>query len=70
MPPRVACYYRSYGGVGPPERTIVEKVVGRSSASPSREAVVGALDNCYHPCRRDRRISVVDMGLIESIEIR
>jgi hypothetical protein len=56
--------------VGPPERRIVEKVVGRSSASPSREAVVGALDNCYHPCRRDRRISVVDMGLIESIEIR
>lgn len=66
----VACDYRSYGDVGPLERRIVEKVVGRSSASPSREAVVGALDNCYHPCRRDRRISVVDMGLIESIEIR
>jgi metal-sulfur cluster biosynthetic enzyme len=54
--------------VGPPERRIVEKVVGRG-ASPSREAVVGALDNCYDPCCRDRRISVVDMGLIESIEI-
>ena len=38
-------------------------------ASPSREAVIGALDNCYDPCCRDRRISVVDMGLIESIEI-
>ena len=46
----------------------MEKVVGRG-ASPGREAVVGALDNCYDPCCRDRRISVVDMGLIESIEI-
>jgi len=46
----------------------VEKVVGRG-ASPSREAVIGALDNCYDPCCRERRISVVDMGLIESIEI-
>jgi len=43
-------------------------VVGRG-ASPSREAVIGALDNCYDPCCRDRKISVVDMGLIESIEI-
>jgi len=54
--------------VGPPERRIVEKVVDRG-ASPSREAVIDALDNCYDPCCRDRRISVVDMGLIESIEI-
>jgi metal-sulfur cluster biosynthetic enzyme len=46
----------------------VEKVVGRG-ASPSKEAVIGALDNCYDPCCRDRKISVVDMGLIESIEI-
>ena len=36
---------------------------------PSREAVIGALDNCYDPCCRERRISVVDMGLIESIQI-
>jgi len=50
------------------ERRIVEKVVGRA-ASPSREAVIGALDNCYDPCCRERRISVVEMGLIESIEI-
>ncbi len=41
-------------------------MVGRA---PSREAVIGALDNCYDPCCRERRISVVDMGLIESIEI-
>jgi metal-sulfur cluster biosynthetic enzyme len=54
--------------VGPPERRIVEKVVGQG-ASASREAVIGALDNCYDPCCRDRKISVVDMGLIESIEI-
>jgi len=51
------------------ERRIVEKVVGRGAASPSREAVIGALDNCYDPCCRERRISVVEMGLIESIEI-
>ena len=47
----------------------MEKVVGHHGASPSREAVIGALDNCYDPCCRDRRISVVDMGLIESIDI-
>jgi metal-sulfur cluster biosynthetic enzyme len=46
----------------------VEKVVGRGP-SPSREAVIGALDSCYDPCCRDRKISVVDMGLIESIAI-
>ena len=37
--------------------------------SPGGEAVIRAFDNCYDPCRRDRRISVVDVGLIESIEI-
>jgi metal-sulfur cluster biosynthetic enzyme len=48
----------------------VEKVVGHATeASPSRGAVIRALDNCYDPCCRDRRISVVDMGLIESIRI-
>ena len=36
---------------------------------PGREAVIGALDNCFDPCCQERRISVVDMGLIESIEI-
>ena len=38
--------------------------------SPSREAVIRALDECYDPCCRDRKISVIDMGLIEAIEIR
>jgi metal-sulfur cluster biosynthetic enzyme len=37
---------------------------------PGREAVIGTLDNCFDPCCQERRISVVDMGLIESIEIR
>jgi len=37
--------------------------------SSSREAVIRALDNCYDPCCQERRISVVDMGLIESIRI-
>ncbi len=40
------------------------------AAPPEREAVIRALDNCYDPCCRERRISVVDMGLIESVEIR
>jgi metal-sulfur cluster biosynthetic enzyme len=48
-------------------RRSVEKVVGRSL---NREAVIGALDNCYDPCCRERKISVVDMGLIESIKIQ
>ncbi|MGH3145078.1 MAG: metal-sulfur cluster assembly factor [Rubrobacter sp.] len=48
----------------------MEKASGRAAgASPSREAVIAALDNCYDPCCQDRKISVVDMGLIESIEI-
>ncbi len=49
----------------------MERVVGSvEKAQVGREAVIRALDNCYDPCCRDRRISVVDMGLIESIEIR
>ncbi len=49
----------------------MEKVTGSvGDASASREAVIRALDNCYDPCCRDRKISVVDMGLIESIDIR
>ena len=35
-----------------------------------REAVIRALENCYDPCCRERKISVVDMGLIESIEVQ
>lgn len=49
----------------------MEGVVGAARvASPDREVVIRALDNCYDPCCRERRISVVDMGLIESIDIR
>ena len=49
----------------------MEKVVGSvGDPSTSREAVIRALDSCYDPCCRDRKISVVDMGLIESITIR
>ena len=49
----------------------MERVVGSpQDASPEREAVIRALGNCYDPCCRDRKISVVDMGLIESIDIR
>ena len=51
------------------EEEQVEKVVCMEEVSLDREAVIRALDECYDPCCRDRRISVVDMGLIESIEI-
>jgi metal-sulfur cluster biosynthetic enzyme len=48
----------------------VEKAVDHAmGAFPSREAVIRALDNCYDPCCQDRKISVVDMGLIESVDI-
>ena len=48
----------------------MEEVVDTAVEVPPRlEAVIGALDNCFDPCCRERRISVVDMGLIESIEI-
>ena len=50
----------------------MERVVGPvdKAEPPGREAVIRALDNCYDPCCCERRISVVDMGLIESVEIR
>ena len=48
----------------------MDEVVAKAvEIPPGREAVVGALDNCFDPCCQERRISVVDMGLIESIEI-
>jgi metal-sulfur cluster biosynthetic enzyme len=57
------------GASGEEER--VERVTGLVGArTPCREAVIRALDACYDPCCRERRISVVDMGLIESIDIR
>jgi metal-sulfur cluster biosynthetic enzyme len=53
------------------EEECVERVVGSlEGVSPSREAVIRALDECYDPCCQDRKISVVDMGLIEDIEIQ
>ncbi len=69
--PGVDCYYCSYMEAwGLLERRSVEKAVGHATgASPSREAVIRALDNCYDPCCQERKISVVDMGLIESIDI-
>ena len=49
----------------------MEKVAGSvGNHSPGREAVIRALDECYDPCCHDRKISVVDMGLIESVRIR
>ncbi len=49
----------------------MESVAGFvEEASPNQEAVIRALDECFDPCCRDRKISVVDMGLIESVEIQ
>ena len=49
----------------------MERAVGFvGEESPSREAVIRALDECFDPCCTDRKISVVDMGLIESIRIK
>jgi metal-sulfur cluster biosynthetic enzyme len=58
--------------VGPAgKEECVERVTGFiKEASPKRETVIRALDECYDPCCRDRKISVVDMGLIESVEIQ
>ncbi len=48
----------------------MEKGVGHAmGASPNRKAVIRALDNCFDPCCQDRKISVVDMGLIESVDV-
>ena len=49
----------------------MERVTGFiEEASPKRQMVIRALEECYDPCCRDRKISVVDMGLIESVEIQ
>ena len=37
--------------------------------APTREAVLRALEACYDPCCRERAISVVDMGLVETVAI-
>ena len=49
----------------------MERVTGFIEEAPlKRETVIRALDECYDPCCRDRKISVVDMGLIERVEIQ
>lgn len=48
----------------------MERVAGTFAGSVvGREAVVRALDNCYDPCCQERRISVMAMSLVESIEV-
>ncbi|MGB3634392.1 MAG: iron-sulfur cluster assembly protein [Rubrobacteraceae bacterium] len=39
-------------------------------ASPGRADIFRALERCYDPCCQEREISVVGMGLIESVEVR
>ncbi len=49
----------------------MERVTGFIEEVPlKRETVIRALDECYDPCCRDRKISIVDMGLIERVEIQ
>lgn len=50
----------------------VEKAISSSGEKvyPDREEVIRALDGIYDPCCAEREISVVDMGLVESVEIR
>jgi metal-sulfur cluster biosynthetic enzyme len=60
-----------FRGASAREEECVERVVGfGEETAPGQEAVIQALDNCYDPCCRDRKISVVDMGLIESVEVQ
>jgi metal-sulfur cluster biosynthetic enzyme len=35
----------------------------------NREAVMEALRACYDPCCRERGVSVVDLGLIQSVQV-
>src|SRR3990170_3458917 len=49
--------------------SLVEQAVSPMRTTVSREEVMGALERCYDPCCREREISIVDMGLIESIDI-
>jgi metal-sulfur cluster biosynthetic enzyme len=58
--------------VGPAEKEeCLERITGFiEEASLKRQKVILALDECYDPCCRDRKISVVDMGLIERVEIQ
>lgn len=37
---------------------------------PNRKEVIRALDTIYDPCCEERGISIVDMGLVESVEVR
>ena len=43
--------------------------VAGSGVAPREPEVLAALGRCHDPCCKEKQISVVDMGLIESIEI-
>ena len=47
---------------------MVESAIG--SPPPNEAAVVCALETCFDPCCQERGISVVDMGLVESVTIQ
>ena len=40
-----------------------------SQSSPNEAEVFAALRRCYDPCCREKGISVVDMGLVESVQV-
>ena len=53
--------------------TLTERRVDQHMAAikppPTASDVVGALRQCFQPCCREKGISVVDMGLIESVAV-
>lgn len=49
----------------------MERAVRAGEPRPvDRETIVNALDAIYDPCCEERGISIVDMGLVESVEVR
>jgi len=47
----------------------VDQTPPESRPPPPADAVFGALRQCFDPCCREKGISVVDMGLIESVAV-
>ncbi len=47
----------------------LEQAIAEGAAPPTEAEVFGALRQCFDPCCREKGISVVDMGLIESVAV-
>ncbi len=42
---------------------------GRTRSGPTRDQVMEVLNTCYDTCCRERKVSVVDMGLIHEVRV-